>query len=87
MPVMTARFATRLYYYSTITPYSMPVEGVQPLGAYIKLRKFPGNYKWREKIWAKFRCFMPDMESRLLAMRKIFALEMLKIQLDFRENR
>ena len=50
MPVMTARFAIRLYYYSTTTPYFMPAEGVQPLGAYIKLRKFLGNYKRREKI-------------------------------------
>lgn len=49
MPVVTARFAMRLYYYSTITPYSMPAEGVQPLGAYIKLRKNFGNYKRREK--------------------------------------
>ena len=28
----------------------MPAEGVQPLGAYIKLRKILGNYKQREKI-------------------------------------
>ncbi len=47
---MTARFAIRLYYYSTTTPYFMPAEGVQPLVAYIKLRKFLGNYKRREKI-------------------------------------
>lgn len=63
MLVMTARFAIRLYCYSTITPYSIPAEGVQPLGAYIKLRKFLGNYKRREKIVAKFRCFMLDLES------------------------
>ena len=65
----------------------MSAEGVQPLGAYIKLRKNPGNYKRREKIWAKFQCFMRDLESRLLAMRKFFALEMLKIQPYFREIR
>ncbi len=53
MPVMTARFAIRLYYYSTTTPYFMPAEGVQPLGAYIKLRKFLSNNKQREKIGAK----------------------------------
>lgn len=64
MPFMTARFATILYYNSTISPYSMPAEGVQPLGAYIKLRKFLGNYKRREKIGAKSRCFMLDLESR-----------------------
>lgn len=65
----------------------MPAEGVQPLGAYIKLRKFLGNYKQREKIGAKFRCYMPDWESRLLATRKNFAPEMLNIQPDFREIR
>ena len=64
MPVMTARFAIRLYYNSTTTPYSMPAEGVQPLGAYIKLRKNLGNYKRREKIGVKIRCFLPDLESR-----------------------
>lgn len=84
---MTARFAIKVYESRTLTPYSMPAEGVRPLGAYIKLRKNLGNYKQREKIWAKFRCFMSDEESRLLAMRKNFALEMLKIQLDFREIR
>lgn len=60
---MTARFAIRLYYYSTTTPYSMPAEGVQPFCAYIKLRKFLGNYKRREKIGVKFRCFIPDLDS------------------------
>ncbi len=64
MPIMTARFAIRLYYYSTIMPYSMPAESVQPLGAYIKLRKFLGNYKRRKKIWAEIRCLMPDLESQ-----------------------
>ena len=47
---MTARFAIKVYESRTLTPYSMPAEGVQPLGAYIKLRKNPGNYKRREKI-------------------------------------
>ena len=47
---MTARFAFKVYESCTLTPYSMPAEGVQPLGAYIKLRKFLGNYKRREKI-------------------------------------
>lgn len=60
---MTARFAFKVYESCTLTPYSMPAEGVQPLGAYIKLRKFLGNYKQREKIGAKFRCFIPDLES------------------------
>lgn len=61
---MTARFTIKVYESRTLTPYSMPAEGVQPLGAYIKLRKNPGNYKRREKIGAKFRCFMPDLESQ-----------------------
>ena len=60
---MAARFAIKVYESRTLTPYSMPAEGVQPLGAYIKLRKFLGNYKRRERIWAKFRCFMLDLES------------------------
>ena len=84
---MAARFAIKVYESRTLTPYSMPAEGVQPLGAYIKLRKFLRNYKRREKIGAKFRCFMPYLESRLWKMRKFFALEMLKIQPDFREIR
>jgi len=37
-------------YYSRTPACSIPVEGVNPTGAYIKLRKNPRNYKRQEKF-------------------------------------
>lgn len=76
-----------VYYSCTLTPYYMPAEGINPTGAYIKLRKNPRNSKRREKIWVKFWRFTPYSASRIMAVRKKFCREMLKTQPCFREIR
>ena len=58
----------KVYDSRTFTPYSMPAEGVQPLGAYIKLRKIADKYKRREKILALLSWFQDSIRS----CKKIF---------------
>lgn len=55
MPVMTARFAIKGVRKSYSHALFHACGGCSAPGAYIKLRKFLGNYKQREKNWAKFR--------------------------------
>lgn len=67
-------------YYSRTPACSIPAEGVNPTGAYIKLRKNPRYSKRREKFGMRFWRFTPDSVSRIMAVRKNLDAEVLKIQ-------
>lgn len=74
-------------YYSRTPACSIPAEGVNPTGAYIKLRKNPRNYKRQEKFGMRFWRFTPNSANRIMAVRKNLDAEVLKIQPCFLEIR